>query len=322
VTTGTAAVILAASVTLGVAVPWVVMRILAPSLAEGSTVSNYRGDTVFLGLGIGWLVWAGCAVVAGALFGVLATGSLLTLLPLAGWLALAAFAFGLADDAYGTGRSRGFRGHLRSLASGRLTTGGLKLFGISAASYVAGLSLVAGDGVGYGRRLLLALPVGASIALTANFINLTDLRPGRALKAYLALALVGILSTTLLLGGSFDPRLEPSVPVIEGAALLLFVIGPVVAVWRYDVGGLGMLGDAGANAMGAVAGLLIVAGLPLWALLGYLVLMLALNLVSERISFSKVIDGNRLLTWLDMLGRGGDSGNSSKSSPHDGARAE
>ena len=44
------------------------------------------------------------------------------------------------------------------------------------------------------RRAGLALVAGAAIALTSNLINLTDLRPGRALKAYLVLAAFGVLS--------------------------------------------------------------------------------------------------------------------------------
>jgi len=64
-----------------------------------------------------------------------------------------------------------------------------------------------------------------------------------------------------------------------------------------------MLGDAGANPMGAVAGLLIVAGLTPWATVAYFAIMLALNLASERVSFSKVIEGNALLRRLDALGR-------------------
>jgi hypothetical protein len=74
-------------------------------------------------------------------------------------------------------------------------------------------------------------------------------------------------------------------------------------VWRYDLGEQGMLGDAGANPAGAVVGLLLLKVLAPWAILTGAVLMIALNLASERVSFSRVIEGNRLLAWADRLGR-------------------
>jgi hypothetical protein len=55
--------------------------------------------------------------------------------------------------------------------------------------------------------------------------------------------------------------------------------------------------------MGAVAGLLIVSGLSLPLLLVYAALVLALNLASERVSFSAVIDRTPWLRRLDKLGR-------------------
>ncbi len=88
---------------------------------------------------------------------------------------------------------------------------------------------------------------------------------------------------------------------------MLFLLGPVAAVWRYDVGERGMLGDAGANPMGAVAGMLIVAGLPAWGVVVYFAVMLALNLASERYSFSRLIESNAVLGRLDMLGRSQDA---------------
>ena len=64
-----------------------------------------------------------------------------------------------------------------------------------------------------------------------------------------------------------------------------------------------MLGDAGANPAGAVAGLFMVAGLPIWGLALFSVTVLTLNLASERWSFTRIIEGNRSLSWLDGLGR-------------------
>jgi hypothetical protein len=260
-----------------------------------------------------WLIWA-VAVLAFAFASIVLSGvmgeGIATMTGLV-WsagavLVLAAFGFGLVDDVFGTADVRGFRGHLRAMASGRLTTGGLKLLGIGVASVAAGavgslLAVQSGWWVlaPWWVHWIMATP---AIALTANLINLTDLRPGRALKAYVLLA--GIAIETMAASAWF---------VSEGTGILraltvaliasLLTLGPVLAVWRYDLGERGMLGDAGANAMGALAGFLLASSLPTWGLGVYLVLVVTLNILSERVSFSRVIEGSAFLRWIDGLGR-------------------
>jgi UDP-GlcNAc:undecaprenyl-phosphate/decaprenyl-phosphate GlcNAc-1-phosphate transferase len=297
---------------LGVGVPVVGMRMLAPSLAESERAAavNFRGRRVFYGLGIVWLLWAGAAIVGGVAAAQFVGASVLSLLTLAGPLALVAFALGVVDDAYGSSSARGFRGHLSALRHGRLTTGGAKLLGISLASFVVALVIAEvapwGRGAGsLGQTIARALVAGAAIALTSNLINLTDLRPGRALKVYTLLALAGVASALLLAPALGGPD-GTSFMLFQAGGLMVFAIGPVLATWPFDLGERGMLGDAGANPMGAVAGLFIVAGLPLWALLVYALAIFALNLVSERVSFSRVIESNALLHRLDLMGRSGE----------------
>ncbi len=322
---GAAVIVLLAAAVLGVLVPWGFMRMLVPALADSATRQNYRGQPVFMGLGVVWLVWSGAAIVGGVLFATIGSESVLAILTLAGPLALVGFALGIVDDAFGTGADRGFRGHLKAMFRGRLTTGGLKLIGMGTAcltvalfgsqfapwgGFEGPLAIVANGG--------LALLAGAAIALTANFVNLTDLRPGRALKSYSVLAIIGCVLTAFVLAPPALSR-TAGTQFVDLVALMAFALGPVVAVWRYDLGESGMLGDAGANPMGAVAGTLIVLSIPLWALVAYFTLMLALNLASERVSFSKVIEGNGILRALDGWGRNTEATDSSedeKSSPH------
>lgn len=299
------------SAVLGLGVPWLLMAMLAPVLTgtERALTTNYRGRRVFLGLGVVWLVWAGCAIVAGTVFGswlsAVATGALLTL---AGPFALVAFALGMVDDALGSGETRGFRGHVRAMLSGRLTTGGLKLVGIGVASLVVArvLADVSPWGAGWRDGIEVLLPTAlaaAALALTSNLVNLTDLRPGRALKVYSVLAVAGVAGVVFGLGPVALQFVPARAPLVELAVLGIMLLGPVVALWRYDLGEQGMLGDAGANAMGAVAGTFIVAGLPLWGLIAYTLTVLGLNLLSERISFSALIESTPPLRWLDSLGR-------------------
>ncbi len=196
---------------------------------------------------------------------------------------VAAIAFtllGLVDDLVeDEAASRGFRGHLRALAGGLLTGGGVKLLGgMLAALMVASFALPEG-------RSGWLLPVGAVVvASSANLANLLDLRPGRCAKVFLPLWVAGCL---------LDPPAGAWSAGLAGAAL---------AALPLDLREQGMLGDAGANALGAVVGTLLLAG-PVWLLLLVAAVLLALQLLSERVSFSRVIDGNRLLRAADRLGR-------------------
>jgi hypothetical protein len=182
-------------------------------------------------------------------------------IPLVGWLfaltrdpAVALMtAVGAADDAWG-GPERGFRAHLRA---GR-TTGVLKLVAIPAIGLVAT------------RRVSGALLVG----LAANAVNQLDTKPGRALKAYVALAL----------------------PL--GAPVRLAVL-----LAPYDLRERTMLGDAGSNALGALLGLRSVdrlTGRGRWLAIGALS---GLTLLGERTSIGAFIERTPGLREADRLGR-------------------
>ncbi|MDY0088342.1 MAG: hypothetical protein RBS78_07345 [Coriobacteriia bacterium] len=298
---GLAAVFIAA-----VVVPWVGMRMLAPSLAHsGRTVRNYRGVQVPLGLGTVWVFWGAAVLVQQAAFSVLGlwrtSGVPLWLnLTQAVPLVLGAFTLGLLDDMFGTPGHKGFKGHLAAVRSGQLTTGGLKLFGIGllAAAGAAGLSTAAW-GPWY-LSLVHYVVVVALIALSANTVNLFDLRPLRALKAYSLLAFVAIAAGTAML---MVRGLAPTLAVCDGVLVLMVAAGPAVAVWRPDATEKGMLGDAGANACGMFAGVMLASALPLLAAAVAAAGLLALNLVSERVSFSALIERTAWLARIDAWGR-------------------
>ena len=252
---------------------------------RGDAVVNYRGVPVPLGLGWAWAAWGlGAWVVAGPVPGVLIAG-----VAVLGWI----------DDRFGDRATTGFGGHLRALARGRVTTGLLKLAGIAAlavwAVWLTGMRGQAPTAVRVADWLMAA----AVIALAANLVNLLDRRPGRALKAYSLLAVgpVALFAANQLARSGGGPGL---LPALQEVAVFF---GPVFATWHLDVTERAMLGDMGANAAGALAGWLLVGVLPLPGLAVAAVLLLAANLASERVSFSAVIEGNRVLRGLDMLGR-------------------
>jgi hypothetical protein len=116
------------------------------------------------------------------------------------------------------------------------------------------------------------------VALSANALNQLDTRPGRALKAFLL--------GSLLLG-------RPSRRALAVAVL----IAP------YDLREMAMLGDAGANAFGALLGWKSVesfTGARRYAMIGGLA---ALTLLGERRSLGELIEQTPGLRVLDALGR-------------------
>jgi UDP-GlcNAc:undecaprenyl-phosphate/decaprenyl-phosphate GlcNAc-1-phosphate transferase len=188
---------------------------------------------------------------------------------------------GFVDDVLGGDDERGWRSHLRALASGRLSAGGLKLVGGGALALV--LAALAGGGDSMGRVLV----DGAVIALAANLANDLDRAPGRAVKA----AVIAWVPLAVVAGaGPAGVALAPAM----GAALGLL---------PEDLGERLMLGDAGANALGAVLGVGAVLALGPWARVTLAVVLAALNLAAEMVSFSRVIDRVAPLRVLDRLGR-------------------
>ena len=189
------------------------------------------------------------------------------------------FAVGLWDDLKGDELPRGFAGHLSSLRQARWTGGLVKLVGGSLTALIAVLLL--------GMPIVAALLAAACIALSANLINLFDRAPGRAGKVFLLGALpIAVLGT------------------VGSAALLAGAIGAVAVALPLDLRARAMLGDAGANPLGAWLGLGL--AIHLWStswLVVVVVALLALNLASERWSFSEVIANNRWLARMDHLGR-------------------
>lgn len=186
---------------------------------------------------------------------------------------------GVYDDIVGARpgqhRDKGFRGHLRALRSGRLSTGAVKVVG------VVGASLAAAGPVSRGPidRIVSA----GVMAGTANLVNLLDLRPGRAAKA-------SALAAMLTLGGPAG-----------GASAA--VLGTSVGVLPADLGEKVMLGDAGANALGALLGFRLAAGARPAVRAAILGVLVVLTAASEKVSFTRVIEATPGLREFDRWGR-------------------
>ncbi|WP_103566844.1 hypothetical protein [Actinomadura rubteroloni] len=236
--------------------------------------TNHRGEPVTL--------LEGPAFVAGAASaGLLLPGLPLRLRAAALLAGTVPGALGGYDDLFGSGASRGFKGHLGALARGQVTTGAVKILGIGAAGLAA--AAVAGSPApSRGGRLFDTVLNGALIAGGANLMNLFDLRPGRAIK-------VGLLAGAPL-------------AFTAGGAVTAAPLGAAAALLPADLGERAMLGDTGANALGALLGLA-ATRLGRGPRLAVFAGVAGLNAASEFVSFTKVIARTPVLHRLDMLGR-------------------
>ena len=218
---------------------------------SGLLVPNFQGKEIPVGMGPLFLGSAAFAFWLGELIGFLSLSAFLSFL---------------------------FRGHFRNLLRGKLTTGGLKAMG---GGFLA--LLVATTLTGEPARIFLAALL---IALSANTLNLFDLRPGRALKLFWlgVLILVSIPSSKLF--------------------VLMPIVGVSLVYAPLDLRAKAMLGDSGSNCLGCALGYSLAASLSWQWQLAVVVFLFLLNLLSERYSFSAIIEKNPLLRFLDLLGRG------------------
>jgi UDP-N-acetylmuramyl pentapeptide phosphotransferase/UDP-N-acetylglucosamine-1-phosphate transferase len=175
---------------------------------------------------------------------------------------------------------KGLSGHLAALRAGRISAGAVKVAGIGTAAALAAVLTRRGNGPG---ALLDVVVTTGLVAGTANLVNLLDLRPGRAGKAAAALA-------AATFGG-------------PGGGLVAGPLGAVLAVLPADLGERVMIGDCGANAVGALLGLRLAALPGRRRRTGLLGAVTALTLASEKVSFTRVIEATPGLRELDRLGR-------------------
>ena len=266
----------------GLAAGWIVRAFLQPVFRLPLLArQNYRGRAVATAGGI---VVPFAALLVEALRDALASIDVGHRIDAVRGLTLfvaVAFGFlGLVDDIVGSGHARGFRGHVRELMRGRLTTGGLKLLGGAAVGVV-----VAGtrDPGSPGRLVADA----ALIALAANLANQLDRRPGRVTKVGLVVFVVLALTV-----GQAD--------LLEGVAV---VVGATAALLVDDLRERLMLGDVGANVLGACLGTGVVVCCSFPVRVGVLVAVALLNVVGELSSFTRLIDAVPPLRAIDRAGR-------------------
>jgi UDP-GlcNAc:undecaprenyl-phosphate/decaprenyl-phosphate GlcNAc-1-phosphate transferase len=275
--------------------------LLAPallrSLAEaGHVKANYRDRLLPFPFGLLILLAALLALIPLTLLRVLASSDVFyaETLPIVIY-ALGMLALGLVDDTLGERSQsqrprgdgpdqrhpppRGWRGHGAALLRGELSTGVVKAAGSLGLALFALSRLGLSDG-----RWLLAVAV---LVLATNAFNLLDLRPGRAIKAFI------LLGFGLSIGAGSPRQLW---------SLGLFA-APALVAGLYDVRERAMLGDTGANLLGALGGMWIVLVLSTTGQAIALALLLAMTIYGELRSISGFIERTPGLRQLDSLGR-------------------
>ncbi len=199
--------------------------------------------------------------------------------------ALGSAAAGFFDDASDQDTknktTKGLRGHFSALKEGRVSPGLIKMLALIATAFLATKP----------RRDLLDWGAEAGvIAGGANLLNLLDLRPGRALKVA---ALSGIAGLVPSKHEAYLPRTRR----------VLVNLGGIAASLPTDLREITMLGDTGANALGAAVAATWVQGRSRGVKLLALAVIAGLTLASEKVSFSKIIETTPALKAFDDLGR-------------------
>ena len=188
------------------------------------------------------------------------------------------FFAGVLDDIIGNRDVSWLKGHFISLFKGNLTTGGFKavfggLIGILISIVVS-------------KNILDIIINTLIIALSTNLMNLLDLRPGRAIKVYLVI----IISIFITLTGYIK-------------VLPLLILPNVIAYFNYDLKAKAMMGDTGSNVLGISIGILMILGYSFNVRVSWLVFLILIHLLTEKYSLTKIIENNKILNFIDKLGR-------------------
>ena len=191
---------------------------------------------------------------------------------------MAMFFAGALDDLIGNRNVSGLKGHFKSLFKGELTTGGFKaLFGGFVGLVVS---------VCISSSIVDIIVNTLIIALSTNLMNLFDLRPGRAIKAYLVIMIPIYITLTGY------TKVFP-----------LLILPNVLAYFNTDLKARGMMGDTGSNVLGISIGVLMALGYGIKVRLAWLVFLILMHLITEKFSLTKIIEKNRVLKFIDTLGR-------------------
>jgi len=185
---------------------------------------------------------------------------------------------GFIDDLLGNSGTKGIKANFKTIGAKRCTTGWIKII----------LGVITGLIVSVQSHAeMLVWPLYTMLfALLMNFINLVDLRPGRAMKVSM---LVGII---LLFMSGFGS---------------VWILVPVMITISIFIGGelreKYMMGDAGSNLLGGILGFYAAQELKVFFAAIVFAILLIIHIYAEYRSISLYIETNKFLKFIDCLGR-------------------
>ncbi len=263
---------------VGVAVTLLSIPMISKMLENSGMIrENYRGDMIPVGLG---LVFIPTLVINSI---ILIYSNIvpekISMIYRILFASIAMSFVGIIDDSLGNRGVTGLIGHFKALFKGSLTTGAFKAL----LGGFVGLTLA----VTLSKSIPNIIVATLVVALSTNMMNLFDLRPGRAIKAYVILAIIIFLASA-----KFNRE------------VMMLIVPAVLAYFYFDLRALTMMGDAGSNVLGVSIGVFIVSSFDLPVQLVSLVLLVAIHVLTEKFSLTKIIENNKFLNYVDKLGRG------------------
>lgn len=237
---------------------------------------NYKGEMIPVSMGIVFLPMIIINGIIVAFFTVDFVSMTCLFLFIFGMMAM--FFAGIIDDTIGNRDVSGLKGHFKSLFKGKLTTGGFKaLFGGFVGLIIS---------VCISKNIIDIIVNTLIIALSTNFMNLFDLRPGRAIKVYLVIIIIILFTLTGYI-----------------QMLPLLILPNVIAYFNYDLKAKAMMGDTGSNVLGISIGILMALGYALNVRIAWLIFLILIHILTEKFSLTKIIEKNKVLNFIDRLGR-------------------
>ncbi|MGI6112823.1 MAG: hypothetical protein ACOYEJ_01730 [Mahellales bacterium] len=187
---------------------------------------------------------------------------------------------GFIDDMVGKTEYKGMISHLKQFVLCRnFTTGALKALTGVVVGFIVSYWIPEG-------KSLPSIIVGAlTFSLFTNLINMFDTRPGRAVKFF-------ILFSVILIG--IAPR---------HILLITIILAPAIMYLPMDMNGIIMLGDTGSNLLGGILGITSLLILDGAIQVATVILLMALHYIGDRYSFTSIIKGSKILSYIDNFGR-------------------
>ena len=263
---------------IGIAITLLSIPMISKMLENSGMIrENYRGDMIPVGLG---LVFIPTLVINSIIliYSNIVPEKIIMIYILI-FASIAMSFVGIIDDSLGNRGVTGLIGHFKALFKGSLTTGAFKAL----LGGFVGLTLA----VTLSKSIPNIIVATLVVALSTNMMNLFDLRPGRAIKAYVILAIIIFLASA-----KFNRE------------VMMLIVPAVLAYFYFDLRALTMMGDAGSNVLGVSIGVFIVSSFDLPVQLVSLVLLVAIHVLTEKFSLTKIIENNKFLNYVDKLGRG------------------